>query len=75
MQQDAFNLMTGTDNMRLNVAYQALQTSGIVQGILTMGRVLFEDELAKEATWFPHNQPHQVHFTDNMQWGIYIHPM
>ena len=39
-----------------------------------MGRSQFENELAEEATWVSHNQPHHVHFASNPSGGIYIYP-
>ena len=36
--------------------------SGITQDILVAGRAHFENDLAEEATWEWHSQPHHVHF-------------
>ena len=44
-----------------------MHTSGIFQDILVMGREHFENELAEEATWISHSQPHHVHFASVLQ--------
>ena len=65
LQREVFDILPGTVNAKRGAV--VAHASRISQDIPVAGRTLFENDLAKEATWNIQHHPHHVHFASNPQ--------
>ena len=65
LQREVFDILPGIVNAKRGAA--VAHASRILQDILVIGRTLFENELAEEATWNMQHHPRHVHFASDPQ--------
>ena len=65
LQREVFDILPGTVNTKRGAV--VAHASRILQDILVAGRTLFENELAKEATWNMQHHPCHVRFASDPQ--------